>query len=115
MGGGGEERGEEAARAAARAAGSPSVCQPLARAFGSQAMTISCKGAKTLGSKSLKPLIDAYTPRTHTDTCTHVRTVPVAMAGGACREKLSSLEGGHVSLNRIESEQEGTEFHSFMH
>lgn len=37
------------------------MCQPLALAFWPQAMAISCKGAKTLGSESLKPVIDVRT------------------------------------------------------
>lgn len=87
-----------------------SVYQPPALAFRSQAMVISCKGAETWGSESPKPVIDA---RAHTHTRTHTRSVPVAVAG-ACQERLSSLEGDHISLNRVESEQEDTGFHSVM-
>lgn len=47
------------------------MCQPLAPTHGSQAMVISRKGAKTLGSKSLKPLIDACA---HIHTCTSTHT-----------------------------------------
>lgn len=71
-----------------RQTGTPCVCQPLAPGFQSQAMVISHKGAKTLGSKSRKPVIDA-------------RALATA---GACQEKLSSLERDHISLNRVESE-----------
>ena len=71
-----------------RQTGTPCVCQPLAPAFQSQAMVVSHKGAKTLGSKSRKPVIDA-------------RALATA---GACQEKLSSLERDHISLNRVESE-----------
>ena len=58
--------------------------QPLAPAFWSQAIVNSRKGAKTLASKPLKPVIDAR------DTCMHAHTcsVPVAVAG-ACQKKLS--------------------------
>ena len=38
--------------------------------------------------------------RTHTHTHNHTRSVPVSMAG-ACQEKRSCLEGGHISLNRV--------------
>lgn len=44
------------------------MCQPLALACWSQTTEISCKGAKTLGSEPLKPVIDAPT---YTYTSTH--------------------------------------------
>lgn len=85
----------------------PSVCQPLALACYSQTTVIACKGAKTMGSEPLKPVVDAPAYM-HT----HPHTLCACGMAGTCQEKLSSLEGGHISLNRVKSEREGPGFHS---